>query len=313
MKTLKCLLKQADVQHITFTGGEPLMAERFSEMVLFVRMKGIAVTVISNGNYGDIPAYKQLTELGVSLFELPVHSKDPGQHDYLTGHQGSWKRSVEAIKGLLNTKAEVVVVIVLTKANFESISDTLEYIHALGIRRVMLNRFNLGGAGIRETGNLLMSRAELHQAFRDAAEKANTLNLSVSSNVCTPVCVLNPKDFRGIQFTSCSFDFSSRPLTVDFSGNMRFCNHSPTVLGNIFEKSPEEILKSDIVAGWKQIVPSFCSDCIAWESCKAGCRAASEQMGLSLHHPDPIIELMGEDDALLEELKKGKKKIGLSE
>jgi organic radical activating enzyme len=49
-KTLKRLFKIAEVGSVTFTGGEPFLAERFNELVLFTRLKNKSVTIITNGN-----------------------------------------------------------------------------------------------------------------------------------------------------------------------------------------------------------------------------------------------------------------------
>lgn len=292
LKTLKRLFKIADVNHITFTGGEPLMAERFAELVLYVRMKRKTVTVISNGTFATPIAYKQLINLGVGLFELPIHSVNSHSHDYMANKSGSWKKSIETTQYLLQNNARVVSVVVLTKANCNEIAETLEFINSLGITRVMLNRFNIGGIGIKEVKNLMPSLQELKTAYRKAAEQAQKLKLSISSNVCTPVCVLNPKDYRGIQFTSCSFDIARRPITLDINGNIRFCNHSPVNLGNIHEKTLREIVCSPAAKQWQEIIPDFCSQCKDYSKCKAGCRAASEQLGLTLATPDPIIDIL---------------------
>ncbi|MEN8249929.1 MAG: radical SAM protein, partial [Bacteroidota bacterium] len=282
-----------------FTGGEPLMTERFSELVLYTRLKGKSVTVISNGNYSDYTAYQQLVDLGVDLFELPIHSANPENHDYMTRKSGSWEKSVSIIKQLQQTQARVVCVIVLTKSNHSEIIDTLEFISSLGISSVMLNRFNIGGLGRQETEKVMPSRDELSIAYKKASDHAKRLKLSISSNVCTPVCVLNPKDYRMISFATCSSDFSKRPITLDSEGNVRFCNHSPTVLGNIHTTPLEEILHSPEARQWEEIIPSFCAGCKAYSKCKAGCRAASEQVGLSLEHPDPIIGMIGNNKAAL--------------
>lgn len=302
-KTLKKLFKIADVKHITFTGGEPLITERFSELVLFVRMKGITVTVISNGTYPNFSYYRQLVDLGVSLFELPIHSHKSDSHDYLTQHIGSWDKSINNIKQLLTLNAEIVAVIVLTKINCADISNTLKLIHSIGIKRVMINRVNIGGTVTTNLKALLMSSKELKNAFNEAMITSKELKLSVTSNVCTPICILNPKDYKGIRFTSCSFDMTKRPITVDYLGNVRFCNHSPVEIGNIFSDKIEDIFSSKEVKQWENIVPEFCKDCKAYDLCKAGCRAASEQMGLSLYNADPIMKYMEIDQDLLSELK----------
>lgn len=292
-KTLKQLFKIADVDHVTFTGGEPFMTERFSEIVLFTRMKRKSVTIITNGNAANESDYKQMLTLDVNLFELPVHSPNSTMHDYMTEIQGSWEKSVNSIKKLIELKANVVAVIVITKANYKQIAETLLFIKDLGVNRIMLNRFNIGGKGIAEKENLLIPQKELANTYRIASEVGIKNNLTLTSNVCTPLCILNPNDFPGISFSTCSPDVKKRPLTIDVYGNLRFCNHSPTVLGNIFTNNLKNMLNSKEAQLWNNTIPDFCSDCNLYSKCMAGCRAASEQMKTSLNSPDPIIKFIG--------------------
>ena len=72
----------------------------------------------------------------------------------------------------------------------------------------------------------------------------NKLSIIMSSNVCTPLCFLNGKDHKNIMFTICSSSILEKPLTLDILGNMRICNHSPIVIGNIYKNSLDEIIKS---------------------------------------------------------------------
>jgi MoaA/NifB/PqqE/SkfB family radical SAM enzyme len=101
------------------------------------------------------------------------------------------------------------------------------------------------------------------------------MGLRLTSNVCSPICLLNPKDYPNIGFGRCSFDVLRRPIALDINGNIRLCNHSPVVAGNIYEQSLADILYSDYA--------------YSWEKCKGGCRAASEQYSQTLSVEDPII------------------------
>jgi MoaA/NifB/PqqE/SkfB family radical SAM enzyme len=92
LRTLKELFRQADVPHVTLTGGEPMLSQRLVETALFCRMEGKGVTVITNGTRGSREQYRDLVRIGVSLFELPVHSSDPRIHDRMAGMEGSWAR-----------------------------------------------------------------------------------------------------------------------------------------------------------------------------------------------------------------------------
>ena len=181
------------------------------------------------------------------------------------------------------------MVIVITKANFKHISKTLEFIDSFGIKNVMLNRFNIGGQGIKEKDNLHITEEELKQAYKDASVTGIKLKLRLTSNVCTPLCVVDPKNYKNIGFSICSPDVKKRPLTVDIHGNLRFCNHSPTILGNIFKDDLINMLNSEKAQLWSHTIPEFCSDCKLYTKCMAGCRAASEQLNMSLNSPDPIL------------------------
>ncbi len=291
-KTLKKLFNIANVKHVTFTGGEPFLAERFNELVLYTRLKNKSVTIITNGNKATDTDYKQMLELGVGLFELPLHSPNPDAHDFMTTTVGSWQKSLNSIKELLALKTQVVAVIVITKANYHLIKETLLFIKDLGINRIMLNRFNIGGQGIIEKENLWLSHREINEAYHVAAKTGREHNLMLSSNVCTPVCVLNPVDFPGIAFSTCSPEVKKRPLTLDIHGDLRFCNHSPTVLGNIFKDDFAQMLSSEKAQLWNEITPDFCTDCDLYTKCMGGCRAASEQLNLSLNSVDPIVEIL---------------------
>lgn len=284
------LFAQAAIQHVAFTGGEPFLAERYAEVILFCRMKGKSVTVISNGTQGSKSDYKQLLKMGVSLFEFPVHSYDSKTHDKMVGVNGSWQKSVTSVKKVLDLGGRAVPVIVITKYNVNQLGETLDFISSLGCSRIMLNRYNIGGKACSNPMDVSASAKELRDAFAIANDKALESGLNLTANVCSPICLLNPADYPFIGFGHCSFDVLRRPITLDINGNIRLCNHSPVVAGNIFKEKLYDILYSDYTKEWEMLVPEFCRSCIHWSRCKGGCRAASEQCGQTLMVEDPIIK-----------------------
>jgi radical SAM protein with 4Fe4S-binding SPASM domain len=289
MKLLKHLFKIAEIDHVTFTGGEPFLAERFAEIVLYTRLKKKTITLISNGNIASDEDYKTMLSLGVGLFEFPLHSRDPKIHDSMTCARGSWERAMHSMKFVTEHGGYVVPVIVITRANYLQVSDTLTFLNKLGYSRIMLNRYNIGGTGIGHPEDLALAGEELKNTFRQAHETCEKLQLSVTSNVCTPFCLLNPGDYPRIGFGSCSTNVLQKPLTLDLDGQLRLCNHSPVIAGNIFKDKLETILSSAYVNDWVRMVPAICKDCTLWAKCLGGCRAASEQLGLTLDTVDPIL------------------------
>ena len=290
-KTLKKLFKIASFEHITFTGGEPFLADGLNELVLDCRMQGKSVTIISNGTTGSESDYKILKDLGVSLFELPLHSDRPEIHDYLTNTSGSFRQVLTSIHSLFKIQAEIVIVFVLTKKNMDDLKNTLNFAEQLGVKRFMLARFNIGGRGIKHCPELLPTVNEFRNAFNVADDFAGSHKMKITANVCVPFCILKPGDYSNIRIVSCGTHFSERPITIDYEGNVRMCNHSPRVIGNIHRDPMEVIFSSEYVKSWDSSIPVLCSKCSEWSNCRGGCRAASEQIGLTLHDEDPIIRM----------------------
>ena len=292
IRALKQFFSHAAIRNVTLTGGETFMAERVMEVALFCRMEGKSVTVISNGTAGTEQQYKQLIDMGVTLFEMPVHSADEAVHDAITGVKGSWRKSTASLCAVRDLGGYPVAVIVLTRHNAPGLGATLGYIASLGIKRIMLNRYNIGGRHTADPATVSATHAGLRSAFRTADDKAGELGLTITSNVCTPTCLLDPADYPRLGFGNCSPDPLRKPITLDINGNIRLCNHSPVVAGNIFRQPLEEILYSPYSRSWGEIVPEYCAGCNLWERCLGGCRAASEQCGLGLGAPDPILTAM---------------------
>jgi radical SAM protein with 4Fe4S-binding SPASM domain len=158
----------------------------------------------------------------------------------------------------------------------------------------MLARFNIGGRGIAHRDELLPASGQLIDAFTAANEFAATRRMNISANVCLPRCIINPAHYPRIHISACSSRISQRPVTVDYEGNVRMCNHSPRVMGTIHQMPMATILSSDYAQSWQTVRPPLCADCSKWTDCGGGCRAAAEQCGGTLFDEDPMIDLLGQ-------------------
>ena len=121
----------------------------------------------------------------------------------------------------------------------------------------------------------------------DLCEKGD---IKIYTSVCTPFCVLNPNEYKHLKLTSCTQTIEKMQALLDMNGNIRICNHSPHIIGNIFKDSWESIVNSEYLKQWK-IRPEYCKTCTIFHDCKGGCRAASEQAGLGVGHVDPIVTI----------------------
>jgi radical SAM protein with 4Fe4S-binding SPASM domain len=282
------LIRKTTVNRLTFTGGEPCICERLPELVLHARLNERRVTVITNGN-GLPDVYSQLAKMRVDMMQFSIHSSKPEIHDQITRVPGSHKKAIENMTFMIENGIKVTPVVVITSLNCHDTIETIRFLNKMGLNSIMVNRYNIGGEGLKHK-HLSANTEQLRETFRQLNNYAETHYIRLFSGVCTPFCLLDPKDYPRILFGACSADPYKRPLTFDLDGNLRFCNHSPINAGNIYNQSLAEIFSNPYFSEWEDLDIEFCTDCNRLKSCKGGCRAASEQMGYSLKTEDPIIK-----------------------
>ena len=285
-RLLEYLIRKTTVRNITFTGGEPCISERFTEIVLHAKLQGKRVTIITNGN-APTEVYRQLAKMKVDRIEFSIHSSQPKIHDRIVRVAGSFEKAIANMQLMQESGIKVTPVIVISSLNYDDVATTVRFFHQQGIDSIMVNRYNLGGEGLKHP-YLPANATQLRATFRLLNDYAEKQGIRIFSGVCTPYCLLNPDDYPSIRFGSCSSNVYQRPLTFDLEGNLRLCNHSPVNAGNIYKQTLAEIFANPYLLEWEDLDIAFCKGCLRLHECKGGCRAASEQMGYSLKKEDPI-------------------------
>lgn len=289
--TLRRVLRQATVGSVSLSGGEPMLMPRIHELTLKARFAGANVNLLSNGTLIKDIDLEIMKQVGVGTIQIPILAAEPSLHDYTTGLKGSWQKAVDNARKISSIKSNwLLPVLIVSKLNIHNIEEILRFYQSeFGSTRAMVNRFNIGGLGKLNASELTLTTSELKDAFTRVDRVAGELGMSIQSGVCTPMCVLNPDDYPNIMFSHCSTDLSNRPLTVNYKGDVRFCNHSPRILGNIYDKPIGQIVSECQDDGYFDKIPTPCDTCKLWARCRGGCRAASEQLYGTFNRVDPIL------------------------
>ena len=294
-RTLKRLQRQARIGSLSLSGGEPMLMPRIHDLVLRARMAGSKVNILTNGTLLTEQDIAIFDDLGITTLQIPMLSDKGDVHDSITQLRGSWLKATTAARLVAGRKAGwLTPVLILSRLNYHDIESTMRMYAEMGCRYIMVNRFNIGGLGKLYAKELTLTHEELRDAFRRVDAMAHELGMTIHSGVCTPMCLLDPKEYPHIMFTNCSTDLSRRPLTVNYRGDVRFCNHSPRVLGNIYDESLRSIIERSASDGYFDNIPENCAGCKLWQRCRGGCRAASEQMYGSFDKIDPVMSAMNE-------------------
>ena len=179
-RTLRKLLSQASVGTVSFSGGEPMLLRNIHDLALAARFKGCHVNVLTNGTLLTPDALANFVSLGVGAIQIPILSADASVHEYLTQLPGSWAKATDALRRVAAVMPKgAFAVLVVTAVNAPGVPQTLRMIREMGVRNVMVNRFNIGGMGIRHCKELVLDAPTLKKAFADVEFRQRSVHAVV--------------------------------------------------------------------------------------------------------------------------------------
>jgi len=291
-RTLELLAKaldETDCRHVTLTGGEPLLRRDLVSILEFLQRRRVQVTIISNGRLLSESTAASLIQLGVGLFELPLLSASPQVHDDLSGAPGAWQAVLDAMVNVRKAHGQVVSAFVATRRNITDLYETIRLAFAFGARGLMLNRFNPGGRGREHLVELLPSAEQVSLALSIAEAASVEYNLPISCSIPIQPCLIDIVRFPHLGFGFCSAGSVRAYYTLDPLGNLRPCNHSDIILGNLFETSFADLISSRQMQTFTCAIPPFCVDCSRRDECQGGCKASAQVCYGSLEAEEPFL------------------------
>ncbi len=291
-QTLRLLAKaldETDCHHVTLTGGEPLLRPDLPVLLDFLRGRNVRVTMISNGHLLDEQRASALIDQGVGLFELPLLSHRREIHDRLSAAPGAWDAVLEALVNVRLHHGQVVMAFVATRMNIEHLYETIRLAYAFGARGLMFNRFNPGGRGRLHLPELLPTVEQVREALTVAEAASQEFGLPISCSIPIQPCLIDTSAFPHLGFGYCAAGTERAYYTLDPLGNVRPCNHSATILGNLFGKSFSELISSRQMECFVHASPAQCQTCKFRMTCQGGCKAAAEVCEGSLEEVEPFL------------------------
>ncbi len=283
------VLDETRCRHVTLTGGEPLLRDDLPRILDLLRARGVRSTVISNGRLLSEPMVVELLERGAGLFELPLLSHRRETHDGLSGAPGAFDAVLKAMAHIRTHRGQFVAVFVATRPNLPHLRDAIKLAFAFGARGLMLNRFNPGGRGQAAIDELLPSVEEMTQALAVADAAAAEFSFPISCSIPIQPCLIDLDAYDHLSFGFCAAGTERAYYTLDPLGNLRPCNHTSTVLGNLRQETFRELVASERMADFLDARPAFCDPCRLRDVCQGGCKAAAQVCYGALAAEEPFL------------------------
>lgn len=275
----KCLdvinkLRSLDVLYVFFSGGEPLLKERFYDL-LSVCTSYFCTWIQTNGTMIDSESAKKISECKVNTVFVNLHSHIDIIHDNFTRTSGSFISAVNGIQNLIHANVNVMSAIILSRENFLYTREYVRLCNDLGLKKINILRgyyFN----NPEEEKFIMLTNAERQYAIETMKSECDKYGIKLghsfgdkNHNCCAQAISI---DSNGI--------LQNCPYLSDVSKLGSFLDEDPTLLWN----SPKSLLirKSYLKS------PKVCLTCTEFTYCRGGCTATKYMTEKRFDLKDPV-------------------------
>ena len=283
-------LDETQCHHVALTGGEPLLRPDLPQILDLLCERDTLSTIISNGRLLSKPVVADLLERRVGLFELPLLSHRRSVHDHLSGSPGAFDAVLAAMAHIRSLNGQFVIVFVGTRHNLDDLHEVIKLAFAFGARGLMFNRFNPGGRGRAHLAELLPSADQVRHALGVANAASEEFNFPISYSIPIQPCLVDMRDYPHLSGGYCAAGSERAYYTLDPLGNLRPCNHTPTILGNLRTEAFGDLVSPERLSAFVEAVPERCCDCRHRLVCQGGCKAAAQVCYGSLTEEEPFLK-----------------------
>jgi radical SAM protein with 4Fe4S-binding SPASM domain len=288
------VIGEVGCKHIGVTGGEPLLKRDVFEIFSFMASRGVEPVLISNGSLLSEDTVKRCLDNGIKYYEVSLHSNRQEIHDRLAGRPGNFEEVIDAMMTVKKLGGHVTTVFVATRENIHTFKDTVEVNALLGAEWVLFNRVACGGTCISTWRDLVPTPRQIEEALDAAAGVAERYRVGLSAGVQIQRCLVDLSKYKTVYSGLCPLNDPTSEASyfaIDPAGNLRMCNRSKTILGNLLAKPFDEIAASKQVEEFGRAIPEFCLDCKLATTCAGGCKADALSYFGTLTKADPYLEM----------------------
>jgi len=215
------------------TGGEPLLREDLGEIIASIDDRSSAFLFTTGDGLTEEKA-KELKDAGLLGVMMSLDHYNPEIHDNLRGYQGAYDIVIKGVKNAQNAHLYAGLSCVITKDIIKNneVLKMLEIAKNLSVQEIMMFEPTPVGK-LYNTDTCLLSIDERKQLI----EFHKQINKDRKYKKYPKVSVF--PYFEGKEVIGCTAGYNM--AYIDANGNMRPCDFTPLIFGNIQEEPIENL------------------------------------------------------------------------
>jgi radical SAM protein with 4Fe4S-binding SPASM domain len=155
-------LREQGTLSLTISGGEALLHPKISEILMAAREKDFSINLLTNLTLLTPELVEVLKEANPSLVQTSLYSTVPEEHDHITKLDGSFEKTNNAIRTLIEANIPVQISCPTMKSNFRSYKNVLKYAQGLNCKAqtdfIMMARYDFSTDNLGERLSLAQTK-----------------------------------------------------------------------------------------------------------------------------------------------------------
>ena len=116
-----------NIINVTLTGGEPMLHPNFTAFLEKCRNLDLSVNVLSNLTLLTNSIVEEMKKNPLLSVQTSIYSMDSYVHDAITKFQGSWEKTINAVKELISSGIHLQISCPVIKQNKNSFLDVIKW------------------------------------------------------------------------------------------------------------------------------------------------------------------------------------------
>ncbi|MCB9791220.1 MAG: radical SAM protein [Alphaproteobacteria bacterium] len=281
-------VRESGARHLTITGGEPLLRADALEILEHACGLVPSVSLITNGSHVREDTAARFKAMGLRSVQLTLLAGERALHDRLKGAV-CFDDTVRAALRLRKAGVHVQVCFVAMSQNAGELARVMELCLVLGVGALSYNRMSPTGGAIHNIEDLMPDAAQIEADLQVADTLGARWDIQVATAMPIMPCLVRTERYRHVRFGYCSTGSHSPNLVIDGKGDVRSCNLSAGVLGNVLQQDWAEIMANPYPRAFRATVPEMCRGCAYERSCQGGCKESGFARYGDITHPEPLL------------------------